>query len=280
MDAPKTVRAVWERQYLVGSCFKGSSRFPIIGQGYYPAGTLVTLRVDPTKVETTPGTRYVFDGWSGASNSTNPTISVEVSGPFCVGTVDHLEYRLTVLPATNTAGAGWYREGTEATVTAEITIGVSAGERQRFLRWTGDASGTLATVHLLMNAPHTVQAEWQQQYLVTVDPGPGVVSGDGWVDAGSAATLIAAATAEDGGVAYEFLGWSDGATERIRTVTVTAPLTIDAVYRALDVKPAVDLGPLTFVILLVLIVLVLLFALWRRRRPKPEENPVPAEKPA
>ena len=128
--------------------------------------------------------------------------------------------------------------GTNVSVEANATVWADAGRAYAYavaltagdggVR-VGASSGTVGNV----TAPGTVTVTYGLQYLLTVVVVPGAldgnVSGAGWYDAGSIATVSAAAPA-----GWEFAGWSGNASgaSPSATVTMSAPANVTALFYA------------------------------------------------
>lgn len=102
------------------------------------------------------GTRYVFDNWDD-SNASNPRDLSSFRAARNTAQF-HTEYLLTTTasPASFGAvsGAGWYTQGTSATVTA------APGAGRLFSGFSGDLTGIVAPQSIPMNGPHSVTAHF------------------------------------------------------------------------------------------------------------------------
>ena len=98
MDVPHTVVAHYKVQYLLTV----SSEYGIVqGGGWYDAGSSATFSVT-TPVETSYGTRQIFERWTGDSQSSSPTAVVTMDSPRTVRAVWRTDS--TVLYATIALG--------------------------------------------------------------------------------------------------------------------------------------------------------------------------------
>ena len=94
MDKPHSVVAQYKTQYLLTI----SSEYGTIqGAGWYDAGSTATLFVTP-RVDTSYGVSQVFDRWTGALESTQPTGTITMNSPSTVVAVWRTDS--TVLYAT------------------------------------------------------------------------------------------------------------------------------------------------------------------------------------
>jgi uncharacterized repeat protein (TIGR02543 family) len=127
---------------------------PAVGDHIYAVGTVVNITA-------TPDTGWKFDNWSGDASGTSATVSVTMSANKAV-TANFsalASYTLTIAVAgtgtTNpAAGPHTYYEGTVVNITAIPATG------WQFDNWSGDASGTNATISVTMTANKTVTANF------------------------------------------------------------------------------------------------------------------------
>jgi hypothetical protein len=162
-----------------------------------------------------------------------------MDGNKTVTAVYQAQYYLTVTvhpsSATSMNGSGWYNARDAITITIPSpTIGVANGTRLAFNGWSVDGNNQAgATLNLQMNGPHTVIAQYKQQYYLTVNSDQGVPSGAGWYDAGSYAPISVSTPASPSyGVNIVFNGWQGSGVQsqsqstqilidRAKTVTAT-----------------------------------------------------------
>lgn len=126
----------------------------------YPAGTVVTLRA-------APALNHHFVGWSGDAAGTQATTTVtmsaarSVTATFQADTPPPATYPLEVTvvgsgAVTRTPEAASYPAGAEVTLEARPPAGWA------FSAWSGDASGSLNPVVVVMDAPRSVTATFTQ----------------------------------------------------------------------------------------------------------------------
>jgi hypothetical protein len=85
-----------------------------------------------------------------------------------------------------------------------------------------------------MNAPHSVTAEYEQQYYLTVLSDQGVPYGQGWYDAGSTAQVFVSTPVSTAyGVSIVFNGWQGDVQSSSQTTSVQMerPMTAIASWR-------------------------------------------------
>jgi uncharacterized repeat protein (TIGR02543 family) len=189
-----------------GVSYSGASSF------WFAPGRQVILSVPTT--QSTPGTRYQFQGWSDGGDATHV---VTFSGAMSVEARFSAEFYLNVSsPVPGASGSGWYPAG--STVVAFVSTAnyaTGAGQRLAFLRWGGDASGSgLTSNPILMDGPKDVVAEYGTEYQLTVLSPYGDVTGGGWYPAGATASATIASTevSRGTGIREAFVGWTGDAT--------------------------------------------------------------------
>src|SRR5208282_2976126 len=187
-----------------------------------------------------PGTRYVFQGWTGAYSGTGSTGTITMNSAQTVTAQYQLQYFASVTQQPSSAstpqGGGWYNAGATATITVSpqnVTLG--PGSQLSFNGWTVDGSSNQggSTLSLQMNSPHTVVAQYVQQYYLTVQSPQGVTSGQGWYNAGSNAPIsVSTPPSPMFGVNFVFDGWQGSmqSSTQSTTVLMNGPMTVTAAW--------------------------------------------------
>jgi uncharacterized repeat protein (TIGR02543 family) len=157
-----------------------------------------------------------------------------------VTAVYQLQYYLTVTVQPSNApspqGSGWHNAGDTVPLTAPSQIvGGSDGTRLVFNGWSVDGnSQTGSVLSLQVNAPHSVTAQYKQQYYLKITTDQGVASGEGWYDAGSTAQ-VSVTTPESStyGVKILFTGWTGDiqSTDQSVKVMMDGPKTMTATWQ-------------------------------------------------
>jgi hypothetical protein len=164
-------------EYLVTFTLEPDTMFHTSPSGWYPANaTLIVQRTGPDLIETSPGTRTVFDGWylNSQKLTTEPS-SMIVNGPITLIGRYNTEYYLEVRsPIGNTEGSGWYPKDDVAsfsvdptTLSEEGLLGL-LGLKRSFVKWAG--SGNFLGVQetpigaVVMKEPTTIEAVWQEDW--------------------------------------------------------------------------------------------------------------------
>lgn len=130
------------------------------GQGWYDAGSTVTISVASIEEATT---KHIFTGWSGDLTGTAPTTTLTINSAMAVTANWRTEYLLTVESAYgDPTGGGWYDSGSLATISVTSPEGVII--RQVFTGWSGDFSATTPSASVIMDEPKAVIASWRTDY--------------------------------------------------------------------------------------------------------------------
>ncbi len=211
-----TVTVHYKTQYrLTVSTAHGT----VSGGGWYDAGSSATFSTDSMDVNVIFGTRYWFDGWTGAGSGSytgsDSAHIITMNNPITETASWQLQHGLLVQTEYGTAsGTNWYDAGSSATFSIDsLTVPDTTGMRHAFTGWTGLSEGGSYTgpdsSHTVtMNYPMMETAGWKTQYYLTTHVNP---SGAGtfsptpgaWYDSLSTAAISAAPSA-----AYLFAGWS------------------------------------------------------------------------
>lgn len=173
--------------------------------------------------------------------------------------------------ASAITGAGWYDAG------ASVTLSAVAPAGWRFDRWSGDASGTSATLTVSIGAPVNVTALFDAGLTITAGDGGSISytygSTTGIVPSGTSVTIYVPAgttvslTAAPASWSQAFTGWSGAASGSAAstTVQVSAPGTAVGTF-GLNV---LVVAGLSLVVLAAILVGVLVLLTRRRRRRPP-----------
>jgi len=189
----------------------------------YPIETLVG-------VTATAAQGYKFIRWDGASESTNPIITVTMDRDkqlvaifeqIITDTTDHsVPLTTTVTPGnsgtiTRNPNRLRYDPGTLVTVTA------TPEDHYRFTGWSGSETSTSSSIVITMNGPKSLIANFERltYTLTTPEATGGTVTRNLTQASYTAGTIVTVtATPADG---YEFTSWSGASSSTNTTVPVT-----------------------------------------------------------
>lgn len=202
----------------------------------YPEGHTFT-------VYATPDEGYYFTGWSDGEQSTDRTIYV--TGPITLtanfakavkltvtaqqgGTIDIAGY-----PVSQSGNMYYFKQG------AQVTLTAVPEEGYRFLQWWDGSKVEPRT--LTLQSDMTIYATFEEasttpQYQVTLltsGTGSGTLSVQSGLYYENTVLNITAMPA----VNSEFAGWTDGNQSNPRQVTVTAPITLTAIFNIKSAGP-------------------------------------------
>jgi hypothetical protein len=261
MNKPLILQANWIKQYYVTIIsITGSPT----GQGWYNAGTVATIEVQPT-VQYQNETRLVFDGWNSTSMGNSPTAQIAVDAPTRLFAAWRTQYLVDVNSEYGTAqGGGWYDAGSSVQASVPAEIDYANGTRRVFAGWSGDYSGASNNAALGVDAPKTLNAQWKTQYLVTFAVNglpnstilqfrlanisshlPATSTYQTWVDSGAAIDPRLNETIAVGIINYEFTGWRNSTGATIQDpLTVNGPNMYVASYTTQLNLPAIPGFPI------------------------------------
>lgn len=231
MDADKNITAVFELQTytFTASVSPASSGTVTPSSGTYTVGSVVP-------VEAVAAANYQFINWTGpVADPNDPTTTVTITdNTAIVANFQLITWTLNTSVSPVGGGSvdpssGTYTNGTDVTLTATASAGY------RFVQWTGDASGTNATVIVSMTANRNVTAVFIQQVTLTTSVTPlgsgSVDPTSGTYDLGATAEL----TATPANANYEFVRWdiAGGGTDTANPLSLTmdANKSVTAVFQ-------------------------------------------------
>ena len=265
MSKPLVLEANWIRQYYVNIISVTGSP---TGQGWYNAGTVATVEVEPT-VQYQNETRLVFNGWNSTSLGTSPTAQIAVNAPTSLVAAWRTQYLVDINSEYGTAqGGGWYDVGSSVQASVPPEIDYANGTRRVFAGWSGDYSGASNNAALGVDGPKTLNAQWKTQYLVTFAVNglpnstilqfrlanssfhlPATSSYQDWIDKDATIDPTLNDTITVGIISYQFTGWrnSTGATVQ-NPLTISAPNTYVASYTTQLSLPAIPGFPIEAII--------------------------------
>ena len=290
MNTPKTAVANWKTQFLLGVESDPPNVANLTGAGWYDAGSQANFSAPPI-VPATPDTRLMFNHWSGEYNGQASTGQILMDHPK-VETANYMaQYLLTVAyspvsiaSSYNETHAGWFDAGSDVQLgPAPSIINLSTVERLRFVGWVENSSESPNLSYTVsMSSPRVVTLSYRTQYYVDVQSSYGSVTGAGWYDRGSTATITAPTSSGTWPIPYVLTGWavSPSTGNLTRTgdswsITVNGPYVVQAEW-SVDYIPIIELfGGLSASIIAVVVAVAIAYrrgALTRGSRPRPQKT--------
>jgi len=166
----------------------------ISGSGWHKSGSEVIISINPTIIELSNGTRFVFTHWTGDITSEKPVITFKAESPITLRASWKVQYRLIVEAnyGTITPGSDWYDAGVAIQISAKPPY-TAQGERYIWSGWigvgAGSYTGTDNPATIIMRAPIKQKANWIRQFYLTVKSDFGDPKGEGWYNEGETATF-------------------------------------------------------------------------------------------
>jgi hypothetical protein len=200
----------------------------------YSAYSTVYIKAPPY-VYLGNGKRAAFVRWIGSGigsyTGSLTNASITMNSNITEQAVWQIQY---LLNTSNTygliTGSGWYDANSTAQLSVESSfINVGIGKRIEFLGWSNGEKSP--TIEIRMASPLNISPIWALQYLVNVSTPYGGLTGSGWYDANSIASIYESSTlVNSSGLMYGFYSWSNGSVENPLIFNVTHPVLISAIY--------------------------------------------------
>jgi len=241
----------------------------VSGDGTYSKGSTASFSANQTAITEAPGMRYVFTGWSGDYTGSGMNATLTMDAAKTVTANYQPQYFVSVSQQPSNAptpqGGGWFNEGATTSISVpNQNVSLNAGAQFVFTGWTVDGnSQTGPTLSLQMNSPHTVVAQYTQQYYLTVQSPQGITSGQGWYNAGTNAPIsVSTPPSPMFGVNWVFDGWqgSTQSSTQSTTVLMNGPMTVTATWHQDSTVLYVTVGAI------IAIIAVAAFAIIRTKR--------------
>ncbi len=208
----------------------------VIGAGYYSTFSNVNFSVQKY-VYITPVERVAFGGWQGSGGGAytgfSNTSTAHIVGNVTETAIWDLQYYVNVTSQfSNTSGSGWYAPNVTARVTLESSaISTANGTREKFSGWSDGYGAANRTV--VVSAPTSIAAQWQKQYLVSLNTNLGSADGAGWYNAGSAAHISMSTDYFNATntTRIAFYSWSGRYNQSSVNITVNSPVSLTAIFK-------------------------------------------------
>jgi len=184
------------------------------------AGTYTFNDGKSVTIIATPDSDWKFDGWSGdASGDQSPLVIEMDEDKNIIALFSRIQYGLTM--STSGEGTTIPPIGVNTYYAGDlVNIIATPAKYWKFDNWSGDMSGTSASISIEMNGNHNISANFSRiEYTLTINSnGQGAVTpqqGQSTYYQGSVVTV--SATPADG---WGFSGWSGDVTNSSPTTTV------------------------------------------------------------
>ncbi|MBI2127077.1 MAG: S8/S53 family peptidase [Thaumarchaeota archaeon] len=196
------------------------------------SGTTHQFTVNQT-LSVDSGTRYLFTGWNGVVVGQAPTLNARVTQDGSLTLNYKKQYLLTVSGGSQPS-SDWLDVDSEAKATTSYIWNEEAGKSRLVLvSWqlgnanpqpiTRQTSGTFTIPPIIMNAPQVLTFRSVTQFFVNASTPFGEVTGKGWYDSGTGATI----GLQPGEVGFGnqtrvlFKRWTGSVTTETPTTTIT-----------------------------------------------------------
>jgi uncharacterized repeat protein (TIGR02543 family) len=143
------------------------------GEGWYEVGINLTVLVPQTTIDCKNGTKRIFKGWyeNGSLISNELNLSIIADKPKTIVANWETEYEVKVSSDRGTvSGSGWYKAGTNATVTISPTqIEKDPFTNYVFEGWKVNETivSTSPTYSFVVNKPISLTASWRTELKIT-----------------------------------------------------------------------------------------------------------------
>ena len=161
MNAPKVVAANWKTEYPV---FVLSGGGEVNGGGWFEAGSQVAIQAQSPSNENPNVSRLVFLGWIGTVNSESTQVQFVVDKPYNLSATWKKQFYVTATSEMgHVNGSGWYDAGSRAAIQVDpVSFGYVI--QQVFTGWTGDETGSSASITFVADGPKGIHATWRNDY--------------------------------------------------------------------------------------------------------------------
>jgi hypothetical protein len=193
----------------------------------------------PSLISTSEKERYAFLSWDDGTKSNSTKI--ELSYDKIITALYQLQYYVKVNSPVPVIGEGWYSNGTIAEISANETIPIDTRSRYKFQGWTGDITDSDTTVHVKVNKPLNITAQYIKQYKVNVQSEYSLATikeigtSSGWINEGSTITLTIQEREifENFILQRRFTGWINAETKSSlpESFAVNGPINVIATWK-------------------------------------------------
>jgi len=137
------------------------------GTGWYPSGSAVDPKVEPTEIQLGVGDRVAFTGW-------NVSTPVFVDGPAVIGAIWSEQVLLTIQTTIGTpVGGGWYVKGAKATISVDTSVPAEGilgllGAKYVLKELRTDSGVPVSSTDIVMDSPMTVIPVYELDYSASI----------------------------------------------------------------------------------------------------------------
>jgi len=165
VDAPYTVRAAYDKQYLVDA----SSPFGSLKHDWVKDGESVVLEAPATTDVVPDRERLVFKRWDGMDGLLSPKITGKVDKPIIVTAAYERQVMLKVNAPHGASGDGWQKVGSVTSVSVPGSVSEMFLLNSTFAAFGGYPAGQ-SSIQVLVNEPTTLTALYRTEpnFLVLV----------------------------------------------------------------------------------------------------------------
>lgn len=191
------------KQNLFNASFTYGRYLAIISVSGLPSGLKVPIDLDGLRIGEISQRTSIGLGWSTEHTITAHDVIVDKTSRYHAsqhqlkisdageyGFEYVLQHFLTVESPYQINGSGWFDQGEEVKIIAPVEIPLGKGTRAIFHGWKGDIITKESSLSFIMNGPKYLSAEYVIQHLLTIESEVDAVSGAGWYDEDTYATLM------------------------------------------------------------------------------------------
>jgi len=177
---------------------------------------------EPLTLTATPYNGYTFTGWSGASTSTNATLTGQINRNLTLTANFQQASTLTVIASPSWGGSVTRSPYKEAyTANEKVTVTAAPASGYTFTGWSGNTTGTTNPVTIVMSSGKALTANFQQAHTLTINVSPqggGSVTRDSYKEAYTVNEKVTVTATPASG--YAFIDWTGAATSKTKHVTI------------------------------------------------------------
>lgn len=213
-------------EYVVKLIPNDASMGTVMGEGVYPAGSVIEIKAIPFE-------HAQFAGWDDGNTDNPRTLAVNSNITLYANFEPRPMYTITVTSISNAMGTAF--GGGTYYANSEISIGAIPNEGYHFTGWQDGMMSNPRTIVVTEDAEYIAyfSQTMPTTYTITVHyiPEQGTIIGAGTYTAGSTAQLVAIPATN-----YVFVKWSDEVTDAIRYIYMDHDVDLTALFSFTDVE--------------------------------------------